>query len=405
MKFSTIAIRAGQPPDPTTGAVNFPIFQTSTYAQEEPAKHKGFSYSRTENPTRKALEENMAALEGAQYGLCFASGLSAVNTVLNLLETGDHVVAPDDLYGGSYRMFTQVYQKYGVEFTFTDQTDLHEVEKSITPNTKIIWIETPSNPLLKITDVEALSRLASDHDSLAVVDNTFASPYLQRPLELGAHIVLHSTTKYLGGHSDVIGGALVTSDPDLFEQLKFYQNAVGAIPGPQDCYLVLRGIKTLSIRMEKHCANARKVASFLDEHAEVSRVYYPGLATHPGHCIAKRQMKDFGAMVSFELKSGWEGAFRFVKALRLFYLGESLGTVLSLVNHPASMTHASIPEEVRTKNGITNGLLRLSVGCEDVEDLLMDLDQALEAVKNGKAESLTVGEKVGYPGQIASVKI
>jgi len=384
MKFSTIAIRAGQSPDPTTGAVCFPIYQTSTYAQEEPAKHKGFCYSRTENPTRKALEENIAALENGRFGVCFASGLSAVNTVLNLLKSGDHVIAPDDLYGGSYRIFTNVYSKYGVEFSFVDQTDTSRVEKALRDNTKIIWIETPSNPLLKITDIEALSGLASEHGSLAVVDNTFASPYLQRPIELGAHIVLQSTTKYLGGHSDVIGGALVTSDPGLYEQLKFYQNAVGAVPGPQDCFLVLRGIKTLPIRMDKHCENAGKVASFLEEHDEVSRVYFPGLPTHPGYNIAKRQMNDFGAMVSFELKSGWEGAFRFTKSVSLFTLGESLGTVISLINHPASMTHASIPEKVRIKNGISNGLLRLSVGCEAGEDLIDDLEQALDAVKNGK---------------------
>lgn len=380
MRFSTIAIRAGQPPDPTTGAISFPIYQTSTYVQDEPAKHKGFSYSRTENPTRKALEENIAALEEAEYGLCFASGLAAINTVLNLLKSGDHAVAPDDLYGGTYRIFTEVYRKYGIDFTFVDETVPENVQRAIQKRTKIIWIETPSNPLLKITDIEALSRMASSHGCLAVVDNTFASPYLQQPLSLGADIVIHSTTKYLGGHSDVIGGALVTNKQDLFEQLKFYQNAVGAVPGPQDCYLVLRGIKTLSLRMEKHCANARAIATFLDNHHTVSKVFYPGLQTHDGYPIAKKQMKDFGAIVSFELKSGWEGALKFVKATKLFSLGESLGTVFSLVNHPASMTHASIPQEVREKTGITNGLLRLSVGCEDEEDLIEDLSQAFETV-------------------------
>ncbi len=386
MKFSTIAIRAGQSPDPTTGAINFPIYQTSTYVQEAPAKHKGFSYSRTENPTRKALEENIAALEDAEYGLCFASGLAAVNTVLNLLKTGDHVIVPDDLYGGSYRIFTQVYEKYGIEFTFLDQTDSDQVERAVRQNTKIIWIETPSNPLLKITDIEKLSSIASKHDCLAVVDNTFASPYLQRPLALGSGIVLHSTTKYLGGHSDVIGGALVTNQEELFEQLKFFQNAVGAIPGPMDCYLVLRGIKTLPMRLEKHCANAKIIAAYLDEHPKVSRVYYPGLPTHPGHSIAKKQMKDFGAMVSFELKSGWKGAFEFAKSVKLFCLAESLGTVVSLVNHPASMTHASIPQEVREKNGITNGLIRLSVGCEDAKDLIEDLEQTFESLDTKEKE-------------------
>lgn len=379
MKFSTKAIRSGQSPDPTTGAISFPIYQTSTYAQEEPAKHKGFCYSRTENPTRKALENNIAALEDANYGVCFASGLAAVSTVLNLLKSGDHVIAPDDLYGGSYRIFTEVYTKYGIDFSFVDQTNLSQVKGAIKENTKVIWIETPSNPLLKISDIKTLSEIASNHGCLAVVDNTFASPYLQHPLELGAHIVLHSTTKYLSGHSDIIGGALVTNESHLYEKLKFYQNAVGAVPGPQDCYLVLRGIKTLTLRMEKHCDNAKNIASFLQHHDSVSRVYYPGLESHPGFHIAKSQMKDFGGMVSFELKTEWEGASIFAKSVNLFLLGESLGTVVSLVNHPASMTHASIPEDVRRQHGISNGLLRLSVGCEDVEDLIDDLDRAINA--------------------------
>ncbi len=386
MRFSTIAIRAGQAPDPTTGAINFPIYQTSTYVQEEPAKHKGFSYSRTENPTRKALEENIAALEGSEYGLCFASGLAAVNTVMNLLKSGDHIIAPDDLYGGTYRIFTQVFSKYGLNFTFLDETDPDQVLKAIRTNTRVIWIETPSNPLLKIPAIKALTRIASDHSCLAVVDNTFASPCLQQPLSLGADISLHSTTKYLGGHSDMIGGALVTNQPELYEQLKFYQNAVGATPGPQDCYLVLRGIKTLSLRMEKHCSNARAIAEFLNEHPGVNRVFHPGLESHPGHQIAKKQMKDFGGIVSFELKSGWKGALQFVKATKLFSLAESLGTVFSLVNHPATMTHASIPENIREKTGITNGLLRLSVGLEDVEDLIEDLEQALAAAEKSETK-------------------
>lgn len=379
MKFSTLAIRSGQSPDPTTGAVSFPIYQTSTYAQEEPAQHKGFCYSRTDNPTRKALENNIAALENAKYGVCFASGLAAVNTVLNLLKSGDHVIAPDDLYGGSYRIFTEVYTKYGIEFTFVDQTNLSQVQGALKENTKVIWIETPSNPLLKISDIKALSVIASNHGSLSVVDNTFASPYLQHPLELGAHIVLHSTTKYLSGHSDIIGGALVTNNSDLFEKLKFYQNAVGAIPGPQDCYLVLRGIKTLPLRMDKHCNNTKTIAAFLTQHDSIKHVYYPGLESHPGYHIAKSQMKNFGGIVSFELKTEGEGATIFAKTVNLFLLGESLGTVVSLVNHPATMTHASIPEDVRSQHGISNGLLRLSVGCEDVEDLIDDLDQALNA--------------------------
>ncbi len=381
MKFSTIAIRSGQNPDPTTGAISFPIYQTSTYVQEEPAKTKGFSYSRTENPTRKALEENIASIEDGNYGLCFASGLAAINTVLNLLKTGDHVVAPDDLYGGSYRIFTQVYEKYGIEFTFVNQTESDNVKQAIQSNTKLIWMETPSNPLLKITDIKALSHMASTHDCLSVVDNTFASPYLQQPLLLGTDIVIHSTTKYLGGHSDVIGGALVVNRQDLFEQLKFYQNAVGAVPGPQDCYLVLRGIKTLSLRMEKHCSNTRAIAAFLNDHPKVSKVYFPGLPTHPGYSLAKKQMKDFGAIVSFELKSGRKGAFQFTKASKLFSIAESLGTIFSLISHPASMTHASVPQEVREKNGITNGLLRLSIGCEDGDDLIEDLQQALNIVE------------------------
>jgi cystathionine beta-lyase/cystathionine gamma-synthase len=393
MKFSTISIRAGQKPDPSTGAICFPIYQTSTYAQEEPAKHKGFCYSRTQNPTRKALEENIAALENARYGLCFASGLAAVNTVLNLLKTGDHVIAPDDLYGGSYRLFSQVFKKYGICFTFVDQTDLQKVEQAFTENTKIVWIETPSNPLMKVADIQALSNLAYKHNAYAVVDNTFATPYLQRPLGLGSNIVLHSTTKYLGGHSDVIGGALVTNDDELYESLKFYQNAVGAIPGPQDCYLILRGIKTLSLRMDRHCASASAIASFLDKHPFVKKVFYPGLPTHPGYSIAEKQMRQFGGMVSLELNSDLDGVIRFLKKLRFFYLGESLGTVQSLVNHPASMTHASIPQNVREETGITDNLLRLSVGCEGEEDLITDLEQALDSL--GTYKQIKFNELLG----------
>ncbi len=378
--FSTLAIHAGQPSDPTTGAVTFPIYQTSTFQQEEPGVHKGFCYSRTGNPTRQALEENLAALEGARYGLAFASGLSAVNTVLNLLRAGDHVVACRDLYGGSYRIFTKLYTKFGVEFTFADTTRVEEVERALTPRTRLLWLESPSNPLLMVTDIAACSGLARSRGVLTVVDNTFATPYLQRPLDLGADIVVHSTTKYLGGHSDVIGGALVTNNKDLYEELKFYQNAVGAVPGPFDCFLVLRGTKTLAVRMDRHCANAREVARWLFAHPKVERVYYPGLPDHPQHALAARQMRDFGAMVSFEVRSDVEGTKAFIRRLRVWTLAESLGSVKSLLAHPPTMTHASVEPEVRRKNGINDGLVRLSVGLEDAEDLIADLDQALAAV-------------------------
>jgi len=307
-EFDTLAIHAGQPNDPQTGSVSFPIYQTSTFQQIEPGVTKGFCYGRTENPTRKALEECLAALEGARHGLAFASGLAAINTCLNLLRSGDHVVASRDLYGGSYRIFTKVYAKFGVEFSFADTTRLEEIERAITPATRLLWLESPSNPLLKITDLAAAATLARARGIRVVVDNTFATPYLQRPLELGADLVVHSTTKYLNGHSDVIGGAVVTNDDSLFEQLKFFQNAVGAVPGPQDCYLTLRGIKTLGVRMDRHCANARRVAEFLAAHPKVERVFFPGLAAHPGHDVARRQQRDFGAIVSFVLKAGVDEA-------------------------------------------------------------------------------------------------
>lgn len=379
-RFSTLAIHAGQPSDPTTGAVTFPIYQTSTFHQEEPGVHKGFCYSRTGNPSRQALEENLAALEGARFGLAFASGLSAVNTVLNLLRAGDHVVTGRDLYGGSYRIFTKLYSKFGVEFTFVDTTRIEEVEKTLTPRTKVLWLESPSNPLLTVTDIAACAVLARERGVLTVVDNTFATPYLQRPLEMGADIVVHSTTKYLGGHSDVIGGALVTNNEGLYEDLKFFQNAVGAIPGPLDCFLVLRGTKTLALRMERHCANAREIARWLAGHPKVARVYFPGLSDHPQHALAARQMKDFGAMVSFEVRADVEGTKAFIRRLRLWTLAESLGSVKSLLAHPPTMTHASVEPEVRRRNGINDGLVRLSVGLEDVQDLIEDLDQALGAV-------------------------
>jgi cystathionine gamma-lyase len=379
-RFSTRAIHAGQPNEPVTGSVTFPIFQTSTYEQSEPGVHSGFSYSRTNNPTRQALEQNIAALEEAAHGIAFASGLAAVNGVLNLLRSGDHVLACRDLYGGSYRMFTKLYRKFGVEFSFVDTTDLGAIAQAIRPTTKLLWLESPSNPLLSITDIAAASALARRSGVRTVVDNTFATPYVQQPLKLGADIVLHSTTKYLNGHSDVIGGCVVTNDNALAADLRFFQNAVGAVPGPQDCFLVLRGIKTLAVRMDRHCENARQVARFLGQHPAVARVYYPGLWTHANYKIAQQQMRDFGAMVSFELRAGVEEAKRFTTSTRIFTLAESLGSVKSLLCHPATMTHASVEPEVRRANGVSDGLIRLSIGIEDVHDLLADLEQALDAV-------------------------
>ncbi|OHB77261.1 MAG: cystathionine gamma-synthase, partial [Planctomycetes bacterium RBG_16_59_8] len=332
MEFDTLTIHAGQANDAETGAVTFPVYQTSTFEQDEPGvPRNGYSYSRTINPTRVALEQNIASLEGAEHGLAFSSGLGAVNAVLNLLKSGDHVVAGRDLYGGSYRIFTKLYRKFGVEFSFVDATSIGEIRNALRPLTRLLWLESPSNPLLSITDLEQASAAASERGVVTVVDNTFATPFLQQPLALGADIVLHSTTKYLNGHSDVVGGAVVTNRADLWEELKFYQNAVGAIPGPWDCYLVLRGIKTLSLRMERHCANARRVAEFLATHPQVGRVYYPGLPSHPGHDIARRQMKDFGAIVSFEAKGSFAAAKKFATSTELFTLAESLGSVKSLL--------------------------------------------------------------------------
>ena len=375
--FDTLAIHAGQPNDEATGSVTFPIHQTSTFGQEAPGVNKGYCYSRTGNPTRSALEANLAALEGGRFGLAFASGLAAVNTVLNLLKPGDHVVAGRDLYGGSYRIFTKVYRKLGIEFAFVDITRVAEVEAALRPNTRLLWLESPSNPLLQLVDLAASAAVARARGVRTVVDNTFATPYLQRPLALGADIVLQSTTKYLAGHSDVIGGALVTNDEALYSELKFHQNAVGAIPGPQDCFLVLRGTKTLAVRMERHCANARALAAFLDDHPRVRRVYFPGLPSHPGHDIAVRQMRDFGGVISFELEGGVEEATAFASSVRLWTLAESLGSVKSLLCHPATMTHASVEPEVRRRNGISDGLIRLSAGIEDVRDLTADLEEAL----------------------------
>ena len=383
-RFNTRAIHAGQPNDPETGAVTFPIHQTSTFGQEEPGVHKGFCYARTGNPTRTALETNLAAVEEAEFGLAYASGMAAVNGVLNLLKSGDRVVASRDLYGGSYRIFTKLYAKFGVGFDFVDATDTKAVERAFRPETKLLWLESPSNPLLKITDIAACAAFAKARGVLTVVDNTFATPLLQQPLKLGADIVVHSTTKYLNGHSDVLGGAVLADSKELHEQLKFFQNAVGAVPGPQDCFLVLRGVKTLSLRVQRHCDNTREIAKRLAKDSRISKVYYPGLPSHPGHAVARRQMSDFGAMVSFELPGGLAAAKRFSKSLKLWTLAESLGGVKSLACHPPTMTHASVEPDVRRATGISDGLIRLSVGLEDVEDLFEDLDQALAAASRKK---------------------
>jgi cystathionine gamma-lyase len=378
MRFATRAIHAGVEPDPTTGAIMTPVYLTSTYAQSAPGQHKGYEYSRSDHPTRAVLERNLASLEGVEYGLAFASGLAAENAVLTLLQPGDHVVATRDLYGGTYRLFERVWAKYGIQFSYADGDNLDALRRAFRPNTKLLWIETPSNPMLSIVDLRAVCEVAHAHGALAVVDNTFATPYLQQPFEFGADIVVHSTTKYLGGHSDVVGGALCLRDRSLYEQLKFYQNAAGAVPGPLDCFLVLRGIKTLALRMRQHCENARRIAEYLAQHPEVKQVYYPGLPTYPGHALARQQMRDFGGIVTMELHGGVERAMRFLSSTRLFTLAESLGGVESLVCHPATMTHASVPPEERARIGITDALIRLSVGVEDVEDLLDDLEQAIE---------------------------
>ncbi|HXM53369.1 MAG TPA: cystathionine gamma-synthase [Candidatus Binatus sp.] len=375
--FSTRAIHAGQKPDPTTGAVVVPIYQTSTFAQDAVGKHRGYEYARTGNPTRAALETCIAALEGGAHGLAFASGMAAEAAVMQLLKPGDHTVAVDDLYGGSYRLFRRVLEPMGLSFSFVDGTDLSAVEKSLTDRTRMVWVESPTNPLLKLVDIEAVSKLAHAQQALLVVDNTFMSPYFQRPLSLGADIAVHSATKYLGGHSDVIGGTLVVNRDDLFERLAFLQNAVGGVPGPMDAWLVLRGLKTLAIRMREHDHNARQVAAFLIDHPRVARVFYPGLPNHPQRELARRQMSGFGGMISFEVKGGLEPARRVVERTQLFTLAESLGGVESLIELPAAMTHASIPAETRRAHGVADGLVRVSVGIEDAADLISDLDQAL----------------------------
>ena len=375
--FSTRAIHAGQKPDPATGAVVVPIYQTSTFAQDALGKHRGYEYSRTGNPTRAALETCIAALEGGAHGLAFASGMAAEAAVMQLLKPGDHTVAVDDLYGGSYRLFRRVLEPMGLTFSFVDGSDLTAVQTSLTDRTRMIWLESPTNPLLKLVDIEAVSKLAHARQALLVVDNTFMSPYFQRPLSLGADIVVHSATKYLGGHSDVIGGTLVVNRDDLFERLSFLQNAVGGVPGPMDAWLVLRGLKTLAIRMREHDRNARLVAAFLSEHPKVARVFYPGLPKNPQRDLAQRQMSGFGGMISFEITGGLEPARRVVEHTQLFTLAESLGGVESLIELPAMMTHASIPAETRRAHGVADGLVRVSVGIEDAADLISDLDRAL----------------------------
>ncbi len=378
MRFGTKAIHAGVEPDPTTGAIMTPIYQTSTYVQESPGKHKGYEYSRTHNPTRTALQKALAALENGQHGLCYASGLAATDAILKLFRPGDEIISTNDLYGGTYRIMKRIFEPLGQVFSFVDMSDISNVEQAITDKTKMIWVETPTNPLLRIIDVAAVAKLARDRGIMCVVDNTFASPYLQNPLDLGADIVMHSVTKYLGGHSDTVMGALVLNDTELAQQLAFIQNASGAVPGPQDCFLVLRGLKTLHIRMQRHCENAGRIAQWLQEHPKVGKVYYPGLPDHPGHELAARQMRGFGGMVSFELKGDvYEEAVKVMESLEVFSLGESLGGVESLCTHPASMTHASIPAVERLKGGLKDTLIRLSVGIEDVEDLIGDLEKAI----------------------------
>jgi cystathionine gamma-lyase len=378
--FSTRAIHAGQEPDPATGATIVPIYQTSTYTQEAPGQHKGYEYSRSGNPTRAALEECVAALEGAEYGLAFASGLAATTAVMSLLSPGDHVVAGDDLYGGTYRLFDKVLPRAGgLDFTYADTTDPASVEAALRPETKMLWIETPTNPMLTLSDIAGLSEMAHERGAVVAVDNTFASPYFQNPLALGAEIVVHSTTKYMGGHSDVIGGAVATSNGEFYEGIKFYQNAAGAVPGAFDAWIVLRGLKTLAVRMRQHEENALAVARFLQDHPQVETVHYPGLPDHPQHELAKKQMSGFSGMVSFTLKGGTEAAYAAVQKTRVFHFAESLGGVESLVTHPATMTHAAIPREQREARGVTDGLLRLSVGIEDAQDLISDLDQAINS--------------------------
>jgi len=379
--IETLVLHAGIEPDPTTGAIMTPIFQTSTYVQAAPGDHKGYEYARTQNPTRDVLQTNLAALESMRYGLCFSTGMGAVDACVKLLKPGDEVVSTNDLYGGTYRIFTKIFQPYGIEFKFVDMSNMDSVQSAITEKTKMVWIETPTNPLLRIIDIEAVAAVGKSAGAIVVVDNTFSSPYLQQPAKLGADIVMHSATKYLNGHSDVVMGVLCTSSLDLRDRLAFIQNSCGATPGPMDCFLVLRGLKTLHIRMQRHCENGRIIAEYLKKHPKVGHVYWPGFEDHFNHQVAKKQMKDFGGMISFTLKSdSVEAAMQFLKSTQLFSLAESLGGVESLVGHPATMTHASIPKAEREANGLKDSLIRLSVGIEHADDLIADLDKALSAV-------------------------
>jgi cystathionine gamma-lyase len=378
MRFDTLAIHAGQQPDPSTGAIMTPVYFTSTYVQDGPGEHKGYEYSRTKNPTRAALEGCLAALEGAKYGAAFGSGCAASDMLMHTLSAGDHVVVSDDVYGGSFRLFDKVFTRHGLTFSFVDMTKLENIERAVTPKTKMLWVETPTNPMLKLVDLAGAAEIARRHGLVSVCDNTFMTPYFQRPLDLGFDLVTHSTTKYLNGHSDCVGGFVATNDQALAEKVYFLQNAVGGVPGPMDAFLVLRGVKTLHVRMQRHAENAAKVADFLLGHPKVNKVTYPGLPSHPQHELAKRQMKGFGGMMTFDMKGGLEAARRFLKTVKVFACAESLGGVESLIEHPAIMTHASIPKATRERLGITDGLIRLSVGIEDAQDLVDDLRQALD---------------------------
>ncbi|MEY2595750.1 MAG: hypothetical protein RI965_1022 [Bacteroidota bacterium] len=385
MKKLTKYIHAGAHPDPSTGAIMTPIYQTSTYVQEAPGVNKGFEYARSQNPTRQALEEALAVIEEGNFGLAFSSGVAATDAVIKLLKPGDEVIAGNDMYGGTYRLFSKVFEKFGIVFHYINLFDINNIEKHINPKTKLVWVETPTNPLMNIADIAGIAHLTKKHKLLLCVDNTFASPALQNPLSLGADIVMHSATKYLSGHSDVIQGALIMNDKALRDELYFIQKSCGAVPGPMDCFLVLRGIKTLGIRMERHSANGEKIAHFLKSHPAIKKVYWPGFEEHPGYAIAKKQMKSFGGMISFELKQeSIEAARVLLSSTKLFSLAESLGGVESLINHPASMTHASIPREERIKNGLSDTLIRLSVGIEDADDLIEDLNQAIQLAENVK---------------------
>jgi cystathionine beta-lyase/cystathionine gamma-synthase len=378
MKLATKLIHAGVEPDPSTGAIMTPIYQTSTYVQSSPGDHKGYEYARTQNPTRDALQNALAAIENGKYGLCFSSGMAATDAVIKLFNPGDEVIAANDMYGGTYRLFTKIFEKYGLKFHFVNMQDANNIRQYINGNTKLIWTETPTNPMMNITDIAAVSAIAKPHNILVCVDNTFASPYLQNPLDLGADIVLHSATKYLGGHSDVVHGCLIMNDALLNEKLQFIQNSCGAVPGPQDCFLVLRGLKTLHIRMQRHCENGERIANWLRDNPLVENVYWCGFHDHPDYAVAKKQMRGFGGMMSFTLKDdSLEAAMKVLSSTKIFSLAESLGGVESLIGHPASMTHASIPREERIKNGLVDSLIRLSVGIEDVDDLIEDLDNAI----------------------------